>query len=167
MDTNTTDKIDEQDDYAALLEAHGLAHEDALALDGLSLRRDSAREQLAALDAEYRAHLPVATAEQFAMVRAMVRNETALPEGADRMNVDFKLDEKQIVDLKAAHAERRLECIAAKDQTVTGILRDEAQKLVSVKVRVGAKKTTSTLRFEKSHGGQARGLIAAIRAAKK
>lgn len=93
--------------------------------------------------------LPIATPEQFLEVKKAAANESELPEGY-RVNADFRLSAEQEAILKDVRKTRREELMGRKDAILATTLADKENKLVSMKVRVGSKKTTTTMRFEKS-----------------
>lgn len=139
-----------------------LAIEDADRLIQLSASLELTRMEASELRKKYIALLPVATVEQFAVVKAAaaVEGETA---AGFKVNTDFKLSPEQeqiLVDVRDA---RRNELMASKAEHLAALSADHAQKLVSLKVRVGQKKTTTTLKFEKQ-SGQPTGLLAHLKA---
>jgi hypothetical protein len=115
------------------------------------------------LRAKFVALLPVATEEQFSVLKACVAAESAVPEG-NRVGQDFKLSPEQEQILRDTREERRKHCMENKDLYVSAIAADVDQKLVSMKVRIGTKKTVTNLRFEKAQGGGGKGLLAQLRA---
>lgn len=134
---------------------------DATRLLQLAASMELGRMENSELRAKYIALLPIATAEQFALVQAAAAGETEAPEGC-KMNVDFKLSSEQEQILEAVREERRKHLMENKEKYVSEIAADSSQKLVSLKVRVGTKKTTTTMRFEKSIA-KPTGLIAHLR----
>lgn len=134
---------------------------DAVLLIQLAASMELSRMEGSELRQKYLALLPIATDEQFAEVTGAAEIEGETPEGC-RVNVDFKLSAEQVVILKGVREDRVKALMAAKDEHVAALAADVAQKLVSMKVRVGAKKTSTTLRFEKA-AGKPVGLLARLR----
>ncbi len=147
----------------AALKSLGLGLDQADMLFKAAMKRDHLREQMSAADIEYRNLLPVATKEQMDRLAAHALAETSPEEGL-RVNVDFRLDEAQQGRLILVRQERAAYCTANKDKIMIPLQEDDEQKLVSFKVRVGAKATVTTLKFVKGGATQAakKGLIAAI-----
>lgn len=135
---------------AAILATIGVAEMDAAELLMLDARRTNLREQLAIVQKEYIAKLPFATDDQLAQVVLATRNETQLPEGS-RLNVDFRLSQAQGQQVETARKARVAELETLRDGLMTDLMNDKAEKLVSFKVRVGAKQTITNLRFVRTH----------------
>lgn len=150
--------------FSAALLPLGVTTEQAEKLFVAALKRDKLREQAADAEAEYRSNLPFATDAQMDVVCRHAADETDLPEGC-KANVDFVLSDAQQARLELVRADRRKWCADHKDEIVASLASNTSEKLVSFKVRAGAKKTTTTLRFERSHGQPAKGLIAALQRA--
>ncbi len=133
-----------------------LGVEDPAAVLVGSVRIESAKEQLTAAQATARelrkkliALLPECTAEQFVLVLAAAKSETELAKGG-QTNIDFKLTAAQQAEVKKVREERIAYLTANKDRYVRPLLEDVAQHLVSLKVRVGKGKTSTSCRFEKA-----------------
>lgn len=134
----------------AALAVLSLSEQQAGRLVIVDSRRLALREELAEVNKEFITLLPVATEVQLAEVVKATRYETALPEGC-RVNVDFRLTEVQNVAVEKARRERVAQCKGAKAQMVESVANDAAEELVSYKVRVGSKQTTTSLRFVRTH----------------
>jgi hypothetical protein len=158
MNTNTKTKSE-------VLAALSLDEHKANQILILDSRRVELREQLKLVNQQFIASLPVASDEQLKAIVMATRYETAPPEGM-RLNVDFRLSEAQGQQVEVARRERIAECTRAKEQMVGSMAEDAEEKLVSFKVRVGAKQTTTTLRFVRTHTPvkAAVGLMAALQA---
>ena len=140
----------------------GLTAEQAEVLFLTAVKRDRLREEVAALEAIYRQNLPFASDEQIAVLCRHTAEETELPVG-NKPNVDFVLSDAQQARLSLVKADRAAWCASHKDDIMIPLQEDDEQRLVSFKVRAGAKKTTTTLRFERAHQtGPKAGLLAAI-----
>lgn len=114
----------------------------------MAAARAKSAAEIAQLRMEYLALLPWATAEQFAVVSECAEKEVEIPLGT-QPGVDFKLTPAQEQTLKAVRTKRVEYLTANKSQVMNPVMTDAAQKLVSFKVRVGAKATTTTARFRK------------------
>jgi hypothetical protein len=120
-----------------------------------------AREAAKAAAEDLRKCLPFASDEQFSVVENATRHELDTEEGF-RVGEDFVLTDEQQARLVLARKARRAELVGRKAELVGALVNDEAQRLVSFKVKVGSKKTTTSCRFEK--GGASASLIAKLRA---
>ena len=136
---------------------------DAVKILMVAARLEAKRSEAAELRKEFIAMLPVATSEQFSKVLAAARDELEIPEGY-RPNVDFKLSPAQDAELDKVKEARREFCMANKGQLVGPLLKDPTQKLVSLTVRQGKSKVTTTARFEKKlvTSAENRGLLAQL-----
>lgn len=155
---------------AALPPGHINTSENLTPIEGEALLRIDAELELHKMEAkelrtQFIALLPIATADQFAAVKVSARDESELPEGC-RVNQDFKLSTEQLQILKEIRAERTKHLTANKEAYITPLLSDVTQRLTSLKVRVGTKKTITTARFERTNVTTAPkvGLMAALRA---
>lgn len=113
--------------------------------------------------ARFIALLPLATDTQFEAVRVAALSEAELPEGF-KVNGDFKLSNEQKEMLADAKADRIAALGQQRGQILADLLADEGQRLVSMKVRIGLKKTRSVLTFDKVTGAAKGGLLADLTA---
>jgi hypothetical protein len=91
---------------------------------------------------------PMATDEQFAVIRDAARTEAQVPAGY-KVGWDFNLSEAQQNELEAVKLERIAELVLAKEEIVTAILQDENEQLEGMKVRVSKSGvTTKSLVFK-------------------
>ena len=120
-------------------------------------------EEMSKLRKEFVELLPFATPSQFAVVKAAEALEEAVEEGY-KVGLDFKLTDEQKAVLVNVRVERAAYLTANKKALVDVLVNDATQKLVSMKVRQGAKKVTTTCKFERDLTTQkeGRGLLAKL-----
>lgn len=132
----------------------------------LAEQLDGARAQVSELQVAFIASLPIATDAQYAIVAACAADEAQAPEGY-KQNADFRLSKEQEAALAKVRKARIAFLSLNKADYLTAMSAEE-QKLTSYKVRVGSKKTTTSMRFERSMGNvqkkASNGYVAQLRA---
>jgi len=121
------------------------------------------RGEAAELRKELIALLPECDSVQFGVVLAAAKDEKEIPEGY-QPNVDFRLTPTQVTDLAKVKEARRKYCEENKTSLMAPVMSDPAHKLVSLTVRQGKSKVTTTARFEKkmATSKESRGLLAQL-----